>query len=401
MDASARTRAGARPDRQDHWHALRVAAGLALPGALLLAVGRPDLLVYIVFGSFTGVYGRGESGWRRSRHQIQAGILLCTGVALGVMLSSLHARTWMLVAVEVVFATAGSVVADALRLRPAGPFFFLFAIGATATVPAGLVTPQSAIGLCAGTALLSVLIGLIGSPSEVPAERRRRLPPDAGTHALRYAFAVSAAGGAGLLLGFDHANWAMAAAAVPLGAIDSGRPSDRDIARVLARAGHRTAGTLAGLMLTGVLLALGLPSVAIGTLVIALLFPTELFMARHYALAVGFFTPLVMLMTELADPTDPFTLILYRGLDTVIGVAAGVSAAVLVGRRGTTRRLGRRQILGQPGGADGHEPAGQRDQSDGAGAGQVTPHQMRGAVHGVGDIHHQRKPLPPETLGGG
>jgi len=336
VDASARTRAGARPDRQDHRHALRVAAGLALPGALLLAVGRPELLVYIVFGSFTGIYGRGESGWRRTRHQIQARILLCTGVALGVMLSSLHARTWMLVAVEVVFATAGSVVADAMRLRPAGPFFFLFAIGATATIPARLVAPQSAIGLCTGTALLSVSIGLIGSPSEAPEpseRRRRRLPPDAGTHALRYALAVSAAGGAGLLLGFDHANWAMAAAAVPLGAIDSGRPSDRDIARVLARAGHRTAGTVAGLILTGVLLGLGLPSVAIGTLVIALLFPTELFTARHYALAVGFFTPLVMLMTELADPTDPFTLILYRGLDTVIGVAAGVAAAVLVGRR--------------------------------------------------------------------
>lgn len=339
MDASARTRPGARPDRHDHWHALRVAAGLALPGGLLLAFGRPELLVYMVFGSFTGIYGRGESGWRRTRHQLQAGVLLCAGVALGVMLSSLHARTWMLVAVEVVFATAGSVIADALRLRPAGPFFFLFAIGATATVPAGLVAPQSAIGLCVGTALLSVLIGLIGSSGETPQtdDRPRRLPPDAGTHALRYALAVSAAGGAGLLLGFDHANWAMAAAAVPLGAIDSGRPSDRDITRVLTRAGHRTAGTLAGLVLTGVFLALGLPPVAVGTLVIALLFPTELFMARHYALAVGFFTPLVMLMTELADPTDPFTLILYRGLDTVIGVAAGVAVAVLAGRRGATR----------------------------------------------------------------
>jgi uncharacterized membrane protein YccC len=100
--------------------------------------------------------------------------------------------------------------------------------------------------------------------------------------------AVSAAGGAGLLLGFDHANWAMAAAAVPLAAIDSGRPSDREIGLVLTRAGHRTTGTLAGLILTGVLLALGLPPIAVGALVIALLFPTELFMARHYALAVGF-----------------------------------------------------------------------------------------------------------------
>ena len=85
-------------------------------------------------------------------------------------------------------------------------------------------------------------------------------------------------------------------------------------------------------------MTLGLPAVGVGALVIALFFPTELFMARHYALAVGFFTPLVMLMTELADPADPFTLILYRGLDTVIGVAAGVTAAALVGRRDAKRR---------------------------------------------------------------
>ncbi|CPY59801.1 integral membrane protein [Mycobacteroides abscessus] len=183
----------------------------------------------------------------------------------------------------------------------------------------------------------------------------------------------------------------MAAAAVPLSAIDSARPSDRDIARVLARAGHRTAGTFAGLILTGALLALGLAPIAIGALVITLLFPTELFMARHYALAVGFFTPLVMLMTELADPTDPFSLILFRGLDTVIGVAAGVVAAML---------LGRRQILDQPGGTDTHVTPGQRDHSGGSGAGQVTSHQMQGTVRSVGDIHHQGEPLPPEPLGG-
>ncbi|CPY66773.1 Uncharacterised protein [Mycobacteroides abscessus] len=171
MGASARTRVHARPDRQDHWHALRVAAGLALPGALLLAAGRPELLVYSVFGSFTGIYGRGESGWPRTRHQIQAGLLLCAGVALGVTLSWLHTSAWMLVVVEVAFATAGSVIADVLRLRPAGPFFFIFAMGATATVPAGPVTPMTALGLCAGTALLSVL-----SAAPVRALRSHRRP---------------------------------------------------------------------------------------------------------------------------------------------------------------------------------------------------------------------------------
>ncbi|MGC7282042.1 FUSC family protein, partial [Mycobacteroides abscessus subsp. abscessus] len=103
----------------------------------------PELLVYIVFVSFTAIYARGESCWLRTRHQIQVGLLLCAGVGSGVALSWLRASAWMLVVVEVAFATAGAVIDDVLRLRPAGPFFFIFAMGATATVPAGPVTPMT------------------------------------------------------------------------------------------------------------------------------------------------------------------------------------------------------------------------------------------------------------------
>jgi uncharacterized membrane protein YccC len=64
--------------------------------------------------------------------------------------------------------------------------------------------------------------------------------------------------------------------------------------------------------------------------VIALLFPTELLMARHYGLALGFFTPLIMVMTELATPAEPLTLLTDRVVDTLIGVSAGIVAAVVV-----------------------------------------------------------------------
>jgi uncharacterized membrane protein YccC len=53
-------------------------------------------------------------------------------------------------------------------------------------------------------------------------------------------------------------------------------------------------------------------------------------MARHYGLALGFFTPLIMIMTELAAPSDPVDLLLARGLDTLIGVTVGDAAAALV-----------------------------------------------------------------------
>lgn len=58
--------------------------------------------------------------------------------------------------------------------------------------------------------------------------------------------------------------------------------------------------------------------------------PTELFMARHHAVRVGFFTPLIMSMTELAAPTDPWGMLTDRAVDTLIGVAVGLAIAVLM-----------------------------------------------------------------------
>ncbi|MFC7755803.1 FUSC family protein [Tsukamurella soli] len=336
MDASAlRPRPELRPDRDDHRHALRVAVGLLLPAAVLLAVGRPELMVYAVFGAFTGMYGRTDTGVPRLWHQLEAAVLLTVGVGLGVALSALAAPGWALVAVELTFATAASLIADRLRLRPVGPFFFLFALGATATVPRALVAPGVAIGICAGSAALAVLVGMIGTRgdgSRAPHEPRR-LPPGARVHAVRYALAVGLGGGVGLLFGFAHANWAMASAAVPLAAITVGRPSEGQVRMVLTRAAHRTVGTLTGLMVAAALLAIGFGPSALAALMVLLLFPTELFMTRHYAVAIGFFTPLIMLMTELTAPSAPLQMLTYRGLDTVIGVVAGVAVAVLVRSR--------------------------------------------------------------------
>jgi uncharacterized membrane protein YccC len=61
-----------------------------------------------------------------------------------------------------------------------------------------------------------------------------------------------------------------------------------------------------------------------------LLFPTELFMTHHHAVALGFFTPLIMLMTDLAAPTEPLVLLTARGIDTIIGVAAAIAVSMLL-----------------------------------------------------------------------
>ncbi|MER6874143.1 FUSC family protein, partial [Amycolatopsis sp. NPDC000673] len=148
--------------------------------------------------------------------------------------------------------------------------------------------------------------------------------------AARYALAIAAAGAVGLLLGVDHANWAMASAAVPLAAADPRSRLHPGLRSVLDRSAHRVLGTLAGLVVTALLLLPGFGAAPLASAVIVLLFPTELFMSRHYGIALGFFTPLILVMTELAAPAAPETLLTARVADTLVGVAAGIGAAVLV-----------------------------------------------------------------------
>jgi len=175
-------------------------------------------------------------------------------------------------------------------------------------------------------------------PPAARADRPAR--SDAAVHAVRYGLAIAVAGCSGLMLGIDHANWAMAAAAVPLAAPDARGGTQRGVRGVVHRGIHRVVGTFAGLVVTALLLVPHLSPMWLAIVVIALLFPTELFMARNYGLALGFFTPLIMLMTELAAPTDPVTLLTARAIDTLIGVAAGIAVAVVIRPRGPKRRPG-------------------------------------------------------------
>lgn len=315
----------------DHLPAARVFVGLAIPGLMLIAAGRTDLLIYAVFGSFTGMYGFAESPRQRLIHQSEAAVMLVGAVGAGILLARLHASPAVLVSAVAAFAAVASPITDRLGLRPEGPFFGIFAFGAIAMVAGTQPDPLLALMICACTAVLCVAVGWFESTGR---ERRAgacaprtTIPPHrtgrvSFVQAGRYALAISISGGIGLLLGVGHANWAMAGAAVPLAAATS---RDR-----ITRGLHRVVGTFVGLAVTAPLLIPGPSPAMLALAIIALLYPTELFMARHYAVALGFFTPLIMAMTELAEPTDPLALLTDRGVDTVIGVAVGIAVALLI-----------------------------------------------------------------------
>ena len=61
-------------------------------------------------------------------------------------------------------------------------------------------------------------------------------------------------------------------------------------------------------------------------------FPTELFMARHYGWAMVFFTPVILLIAQLAAPMDPGVLVLERAVETFVGAVIGIAVAVVVQR---------------------------------------------------------------------
>lgn len=82
-----------------------------------------------------------------------------------------------------------------------------------------------------------------------------------------------------------------------------------------------------------VIMALHLPAPIQALLIIALKYPIVLFMARNYGLAMGHFTPLILMMLELAAPTGDFQLLWDRTIGNVVGVLIGIHVALAVGDR--------------------------------------------------------------------
>lgn len=331
------------PANNDHLPALRVAVSVAVPSLLLLVLGRPDLTIYAVCGALTGMYGRNERHQLRLRHQLQAALVLLSGVTIGVVLSISHLHGWWLVLVEAAFAGAGSVYSDRVRLKPNGPFFGILALGACASVPTA-VPWYFALLIAVASAGFSLFIGFGGwirGRTWSPGARRTisrlegQLRRKAAVHATRYIVAVGAAGAVGVLSGSGHPHWAMAAAAVPLAGADLPSSVHRGI--------HRIIGTLLGLVIVAVVLLPGpaalLPhvpgaeAVVLAVLVIVFQFTTELFMTRHYGLAMVSFTPVILLMTHLAAPSDPRVLIAERGVETLVGAVTGILVVVLIRSR--------------------------------------------------------------------
>lgn len=330
------------PAHNDHRVGIRCGIGIGVPLAVLLAIGRIDLAIFVAFGAFTSIYGRNEPHRQRLGHQGRAGALMFIVILAGALSSRLGLDAWGIVLGTTLVAGLGTVATGYWRLRPAGSLFHIFAYAAIASVPAHPPLWQGMLAAGA-TIAFAILLGLGGmlpptyrTPWEKPLRPRFSAAQQKAIWAdgAMYAVAAAAAGSIATLLGIGHNYWAMVAATVPLVGATFRHRIHRGVNRML--------GTFGGLAVTAVILFAGLQPWQL-VLVIALLqCGAELFIARNYALAQVVITPLALLSTELSHASNPATLIQDRAVETVIGALVGMALVLLLqlrANRSSARRL--------------------------------------------------------------
>ncbi|NLE97486.1 MAG: FUSC family protein [Propionibacterium sp.] len=317
-----------RPAQRDHIPAFRIALGVALPLLTLMVMGRLDLAIYAAFGAFTGIYARNESPRSRVLRQSLAGLMLTVSVTLGAILSWFTANEWLAMLVATVVSGVGAVIAVRFNLKPGGSIFFIFATAAVGSIPAGppvwiatLVAFLSA-GISVALGAGAHLIGERPLSEAVPLVTERFTHRELLGHGIRFTVAPLVAGTLGILSmtlveDLSHPYWAMVAAVAPISP-----PHRKD--RFL-RGFHRMVGTTGGVIVTAFLLSFPTEPWQLVVWIILCQFLAEVYVGRNYSLALLFITPIALLMTQIAAPTDPAPLLLARTVETIIGALVGLA----------------------------------------------------------------------------
>jgi hypothetical protein len=318
------------PAAGDHRQALRAGVSVLVPLLVLHRLGHLDWSAYAVFGSFAALYGRTSRHRERAAMQLAAGAALSASVVLGAVVALSPDRAWVSVPVGALVAVGGAALSERRAWHPPGPLFLLFGFAACATLPTRGVDVVVALVASVASALFSVAVGAAGSLGRgaprlgAPTWSVVGRPALSRRHLTSYLLAPLVAGTAGTALhgsGTGHAYWAMVASVVPLTATDT--------AGRLTRAAHRLAGTLLGIALAAVLLALHTDGFATILIVVVLQIGAELLVGRNYALALVFVTPLALMMGELSHHLPPGQLLRDRTVETFLGVAVAVVVTLL------------------------------------------------------------------------
>lgn len=325
------------PSRGRRWPlALQAGLAMAVPVVGLSAAGRADLALLAATGAFTVIYG----GWLRPRERARFAPLISLALFVTAALGTLAAAggtAVVLVGVLVVTVVAAAL-AGWVSLGPPGTVFFAMVFGLAAQVTAvhdGVrrIEPGVYLAVAAASAAFACLV--VAAPLLLPRYRREPVRPlrelfprrwggVARTLTLRATIVAVIGVGAAAVVDPGRAYWVVCAGLAVVG-MRVGRRA------ATTRGVHRAVGTVIGGAVYLVLALVPMPVWVLGIVLGALQFTIELVVVRHYALALVFITPLVLLIIGAASgDSASLPLALERVLDTLIGAAIGMVAALAV-----------------------------------------------------------------------
>lgn len=320
-----------------------------LPIVIGQAVDRPGLGLVATLGALAALYGGKGSARQDTSAVAAAAVAIIAATAAGASVAGDEKAAVLVTALWTVVATAGCAV---VRARQPGMIMLVLVCAIASSLPPGNYVPflLSVVVTAIGATLLTWTADLIvdgrASRAGKPVRRAlsdgahdilqeiRRLPSGpAPFSALRDGVGIFAAGALALAVGcgLGRSSWAMAVAASVLGQGAHARSVNQ-------RAAFNCVGTAIGCLLAGAAVAVRPTGVGLAFLLAALTFVTEQIVARNYAVALIFITPLSVLLVEASGPpVDALSLTWNRFLETLIGCAAALAVGQLVSRRWVVR----------------------------------------------------------------
>lgn len=304
---------------------------MAVPIAVMSLLGEASLGYVAASGAFTVLFAGSAPAVDRVRILpfIAAGLI--AAAALGVAAAG---NPWSVSIGVVLVSIVSAALCFAFRLGPPGPLFFVLVFGLTAHVVADSpIEPLAYLAALTAGCLFSLAVA--AAPLLLPRVRDRTARPftelfpgpaldsDSRTLLLRVAIVAVVGVLLGLVLDPTRTYWIVGSAVAVIGVAAARRAA-------VERGLHRMLGTLVGAGAYALLALLHPSGLWLALLLGALQFTIELVVVRHYALALVFITPLVLLLTGAATgEIGSLDVALERIVDTVVGAALGAASGFL------------------------------------------------------------------------
>ncbi|MFE1952827.1 FUSC family protein [Streptomyces sp. NPDC059524] len=186
--------------------ATSVVVSAAIPNLTLLALGRLDLVMYTMAGSFCALYGHNLPYAARARALagVVAGMFASLAVAL--VTASYTTNALVLVAVGALLAALQKMLCDATRIGPPAHLIFTFISSAMLFAPQAIGQVPGHLALMLGAGAVAWLVGM--APALVrPHGPERRATARALYAAASYAERPEHAAGRGAAAAAVHAAW--------------------------------------------------------------------------------------------------------------------------------------------------------------------------------------------------